>query len=151
LTELLLFAAARTELVHTIIRPALINPLNCVICDRFTASTVAYQGYGRGLELSLIHKLNQSATGGLKPDWTILLDLDVKTSIDRRRKAGDVNRFDTEKVAFLDRVRDGYLMQVIQNEDRYFVLDAMRSLADLRQDIFSFVSAKLRENSEGRR
>ncbi|HEY7270332.1 MAG TPA: dTMP kinase, partial [Dehalococcoidia bacterium] len=103
--ELLMFLAARAELVNEVIRPAL-DAGGVVICDRFSDSTVAYQGYGRGVDVSAIKTLNRWATGGLQPDLTVLLDVPVE--VGRKRKHGDDDVFYRESEGFHSRVREGY-------------------------------------------
>jgi dTMP kinase len=107
LAELLLFEAARAHLVAAVILPALERGA-IVICDRFTASSVAYQGFGRGLGREIVERANAIATGGTSPDLTLLLDLPVQTGLARRAGDGATNHFDNETVAFHERVRAGY-------------------------------------------
>jgi dTMP kinase len=126
--ELLLFLAARAELVRAVIRPALAEG-TIVICDRFSDSTLAYQGYGRGIDLDQVRKLNDSATGGLKPNLTVLLDLPVEAG--RSRKQRDEDVFQGEDDAFHERVRQGYLELAREEPDRWLVLDATRPPAEL--------------------
>jgi dTMP kinase len=113
--ELMLYAADRAEHVRTVIGPAIAEG-RLVVCDRFTDSSVAFQGYGRGLDLDLIDKLNRIATGGLEPDLTILLDLDPAVAASRLEsriagtaEKGTADRFDRETLDFHSRVREGYL------------------------------------------
>lgn len=123
LTETLLFVAARAELVAGVIAPA----LDCgytVICDRFADSTVAYQGYGRGVDLRAIEQLNAVASGGLRPDLTVLLDLPVAEGLARTGSAGQADRFGREDAAFHERVRQGYLELVSREPGRWLVVDA---------------------------
>jgi len=114
--ELLLFAADRAQHVERFIRPQLAAGA-IVLCDRFTASTIAYQGYARGLDLETIDRLNAIATAGLAPDLTVWLDLDPAVGLDRARDRGEVNRLDRESLAFHERVRAGY-RAVYRPEDR---------------------------------
>lgn len=107
--ELLLYNAARAELVETVIRPALLDK-KFVVCDRFIHSTVAYQGYGRGLNHGIINQINDIATGGLVPDLTFLLDIDPALGL-RRKSAENSNRFEAEELDFHQRVRSGYRVQ----------------------------------------
>jgi dTMP kinase len=132
LGELLLFLAARAELVRAIIRPALAEG-SIVICDRFSDSTLAYQGYGRGIGLDQVRRINESATGGLKPDLTVLLDLPVETG--RARKQRDEDAFQGEDDAFHERVRQGYLALAREEPDRWLVLDATRPAEELAAEI----------------
>lgn len=120
--ELLLFAAARAELVSQVIRPAL-QQGKVVLCDRFADSTSAYQGYGRGLDLAVIHSINTLATGGTMPDLTVLLDIPPATGLGRRQ-AELRDRFENEDVAFHNRIRAGYLKLADQEPNRWLVIDA---------------------------
>lgn len=108
-TELLLFAADRAEHVSKLLKPKLIQGVN-ILCDRFTHSSLAYQGYGRGLSLETISFLNQTATGGLKPDLVIWLDLDVEVALERAKKRGSESwtRFEKEGVEFHKSIQAGY-------------------------------------------
>jgi dTMP kinase len=118
-TELLLFNASRAQLVAEVIRPALKSG-TVVICDRFYHSTIAYQGYGRGLPLDLIEAANNIATQGLEPDLTILLDIDVAQGLARKKMR---DRFEREELAFHQRVRQGYLEMAKKDPPRWLVLD----------------------------
>ena len=121
LTELLLFTAARAQHVDQIIAPAL-DSGQIVICDRFEASTVAYQGYGRGIELDLIHRLKQEVTGGLRPDLTIFLDVPVEEGL-ARKGSGSRDAFESEAVEFHQRVRQGYHAMASAGAGDWLVLD----------------------------
>ena len=141
LSELLLFEAARAQLVSTVILPSIRNGIT-VVCDRHTASTVAYQGYGRGLDLEVIRQLNRMAVGELVPDLTILLDLSVESALDRKEaKSGDV--FDTAPVEFHRRVRQGYLAQAADGPERWLVLDATQPPRALAQEVWAKVQPLL--------
>jgi len=108
-TELLLFAADRAEHVRKFIQPNL-ELGNSVLCDRFTHSSLAYQGYGRGLSLDKINYLNEVATSGLQPDLVIWLDLDIEVALERAKKRGEEawTRFEREGAAFHQKIRNGY-------------------------------------------
>lgn len=110
-TELLLYAADRAQHVEQLLRPKLAAG-GLVLCDRYTDSTVAYQGYGRGLSLELIHQLNQIATGGLTSDLTLWLQLDVATGLERMRARGRIDRIEQAGLAFHQRVHQGFAAQV---------------------------------------
>lgn len=141
LSELLLFEAARSQLVSTVILPSLQDGTT-VVCDRHTASTVAYQGYGRGLDLQVIRRLNEMAVGDLVPDITILLDLPVELALKRREsKGGDV--FDTAPVEFHRRVREGYLAQAADAPERWLVLDATQPPRALAYEVWTKVQPLL--------
>jgi len=123
-TEVFLLEASRAELVATVVRPAL-EAGRDVLCDRFDDSTLAYQGGGRGLEADTLATLNRFATGGLRPDLTLLLDLDPAVGLRRRSGAGEANRLDREPEAFHRRVRERYLELARREPERIVVLDAM--------------------------
>ena len=127
LAELLLFEAARAHLVRTVIRPALERG-DWVVCDRFAASSVAYQGFGRGLGRDLVERANAVATGGLEPDVTLLLDLPVDEGLSRRQGEGARNHFDHEQRAFHEQVRAGYLELARGDPARWVVIDASQPL-----------------------
>jgi len=123
--ELLLFNASRAQLVSEIIRPDLESG-KVVICDRFADSTIAYQGYGRGLDLTLVKSVNNAAVQGLKPDLTVMLDLPVEAGL--ARKGGrKPDRFERESMAFHRRVRTGYLKLAEAEPARWLVVDATQS------------------------
>lgn len=139
LAELLLYEASRAQLVDEVIRPALAAG-RIVLCDRFTDSTVAYQGYGRGVELALIERLNALATGGLRPDLTVLLDLDPATGLHRvSQRLGDApagrDRLEREALAFHERVRAGYRALAAAEPDRILLVDAARGLAETEEEV----------------
>ena len=132
---LFLFAAARAELIARTIRPALAGGAD-VICDRFTDSTLAYQGYGDGLPLPIIRQVNAIATGGLVPDLTILLDLDVALGL-RRKQGQEWNVFDDRDLAFHGAVRAGFLAMAAEDPGRWLVVDAAQPLPAVRAAIHS--------------
>jgi len=120
-SELFLFLASRSQLVSRVIRPAL-DRGQIVICDRFDASTFAYQGYGRGMDLALLENLNSFVTDGLRPDLIVLLDLDAEKGLERKRMRLDC--FEREEFVFHCRVREGYLTMAASDPDRWLVIDA---------------------------
>ncbi len=143
LTELLLFNASRTQLVTEVIRPNLENGIT-VICDRYTDSTTAYQGYGRGLDLETVKAINNMATRGLKPDLTVLLN--VPATVGLARKRGERHdRFEQEQLAFHQRVRNGYLKLAAENPERWLIIDATQSQEKIAQIIRRKVSELLGE------
>ena len=124
IAEAFLMEAARAELVATVIRPALAAG-RVVLCDRYDDSTLAYQGAGRGLDTSLLVAMNRAATGGLKPDLTLLYDLDAELGAARRTRAlGATNRLDREPLDFHRRVREQFLALAGREPGRWVVLDA---------------------------
>jgi dTMP kinase len=137
LAELLLFNACRAQLVRDVILPALNKGAN-VICDRFTGSTLAYQGYGRGLGVETVSSINSAATGGLEPDVIFLLDLQPQAGLKRKRNTGD-DRFEAEDIAFHHRVRDGYLDLAGRDPSRWIVLEAQQPAAELGKTVLDRV------------
>ena len=124
--ELLLYSAARAQITEQKILPAL-DKGAIVICDRYYDSTVAYQGYGRGLDLKLIDRLNRTASFGLTPDATFVFDVDYKTSLKRRNKTPD--RLENEKQAFFNRVRRGF--KELSRKRRVILLDGRKDIDSL--------------------
>ncbi len=120
--ELMLFAACRAQLVAQVIRPSL-QQGKVVVCDRFTDSTLAYQGYGRGLSRETIKKINELAVQGIKPDLTILLDIPVQKGL-ARKQSNTTDRFETEDISFHNRMRNGYLKLAAEEPERWLVIDA---------------------------
>lgn len=130
--EILLYSASRAQHVEEVIRPALESGA-VVISDRYADSTMAYQGYGRRLNLDDLAYITTFATGGLRPNVTILLDLDVEAGIRRRTSGGDeMNRMDLQKASFHRRVREGYLQMVADEPHRWIVIDADRPVAEVQ-------------------
>ncbi len=142
-TELLLFNSSRAQLVAEVIRPAL-KQHKIVICDRYTDSTVAYQGYGRKIDIDTINKINSLATAGLKPDLTVLLDIPVSDGF-ARKTGQEPDRFEKEAKAFHQRVRKGYLRLAVEDTQRWLVVDACLSKAKIQQIIWEKVSSLLAE------
>jgi dTMP kinase len=137
-TELLLYEAARSQIVRERILPSL-RAGRVVICDRFFDSTTAYQGYGRGLDLADIERLNRWATGGLEPDLTFFLDLPVKEAMKRMEgRLIDSDRLEEEGCEFLSRVRDGYL-EILARNSRMVHLDATTPIDSIYKQIQSKV------------
>ena len=130
-TELLLYAAARTQHVEECIAPAL-SEGRTVISDRFSDSTTAYQGYGRGLDLGLIDILNRIATNGIVPDLTIVLDVPVKIGLGRLRSR---DRMETETLEFHHRVREGYFAIAKEEPSRVKVISSWRSPQQVHDEI----------------
>ena len=132
--ELFLLAASRVQLLAEIIRPAL-EEGKVVVCDRFTHSTLVYQGYGRGLDLTTVETVNNIATQDLKPDLTILLDISPEQGLARKRSLKD--RFELEDLSFHRRVREGYVKIAAAEPDRWLVIDASlpkRKIAEIIRD-----------------
>lgn len=140
--EALLFCAARAQLVHERLKPHL-SIGGVVICDRFADSTLAYQGYGRGLPLDRLRQLLDFATEGLTPALTFYLDVRPEVGLQRRQASGTVERMDQEQLAFYYRVREGYL-QLAQQSARWIVLDAEQSVEQLAEQVRQHVAQRLR-------
>jgi dTMP kinase len=139
--EALLFTAARAQLVAEVIRPRL-QRRELVICDRFSDSTLAYQGYGRGLELESLSRLQAEATGGLKPDLTILLDLPVEAGLARIPKTAQ-DRLDRETIAFHERVHAGYQQMAAAEPQRWVEVEAAGPPDDVAAKILEATIAAL--------
>ena len=142
--ELFLFSAARAQLLETVVRPALLDG-KIVIADRFTASTIAYQGHGRGLELDLIEQVNRMATDGLTPDITVPPDVDPAVGIRRRAGAASAGQdnFDAAPLEFQQRVRQGYLRQAAGDPSRWLVLDGSEAKGRLSEQIWAKIEPPL--------
>ena len=134
--ESFLFLADRAQHVDCIIKPALENGV-IVLCDRHTDSTVAYQGYGRGIDLEQINHLNKIATSGLKPDLTIVLDVDVETS--QKRVGSEKDRMESAGREFFERVRNGFLEIAKKEPNRVKVVDSTQSIEDIHKQILELV------------
>jgi dTMP kinase len=141
--EVLLYAASRAQLVAEVIQPALAAG-RVVLCDRYADSTMAYQGYGRGLDRDALAALTAVATGGLRPDLTLLLDLDVARGLARRRDEGEeMNRLDLETIEFHRRVRAGYLALAAAEPARWQLIDADRPPAAIQDTLRRLVLERL--------
>ena len=134
--ESFLFLADRAQHVDCIIKPAL-EEGKIILCDRHTDSTVAYQGYGRGLDLSRINMLNDIATGGLKPDLTIVFDVDVETSMKRVGKEKD--RMESAGVGFFNRVREGYLEIAKKEPERVKIINSSDTIENIHKKVVELV------------
>lgn len=141
--EALLMIAARSDLVSTVLRPALAEG-RVVLCDRYGDSTLAYQGGGRGLDAAMLAAWNRAGTGGLVPDLTLLFDVPAELGLARRgRAAGRPNRLDLESEAFHTRVRERYLELARAEPARFVVLDAALAPDVLEARVWSAVAARL--------
>lgn len=146
LTDALLFNAARRQLVREVIRPAL-DAGTTVVCARFADSTLAYQGYGSGVDLDQLRELAAIATDGLTPDLTILLDLPVEAGL-ARKAPGDVTRFEAEfDLAFHRRVRDGFVALAAAEPTRFAVIDATKPVEAVAAHIRVAVDAHTRDSA----
>jgi len=152
-TEILLYSASRAQIVGQVIRPAL-EEGQIVLCDRYADSTMAYQGYGHGLDLRILRIITEFATGGLKPDLTFYLDIGVEEGLRRKREAYEAGRaewtrMDQKEVEFHRRVRAGYLEMAAAEPHRWVVIDASQSVEEIQETIRSRVEAFLRRRDEG--
>ena len=139
-TELFLFLSSRSQLLNTVIRPAL-EKNYIVICDRFDASTFAYQGYGRGMDLDFLKTVNSFVTDGLHPDLIVLLDISAEQGLERKRMKLDV--FEREEFLFHQKVREGYLKMAAAAPERWMVVDAALPPEKIREIIWERVSQLL--------
>ena len=134
--ESFLFLADRAQSIDIIVKPA-VKQGEIVLCDRHIDSTVAYQGYGRGLDINEINMLNNLATGGKKPDLTLVFDVDVETSMKRVGKEKD--RMESAGIDFHNRVRNGYLELAKQEPTRIKVLDATKTIEEIHEKVVEIV------------
>ncbi|HOO76263.1 MAG TPA: dTMP kinase [bacterium] len=155
-TELLLLAASRAQNVFQRIRPA-IERGAIVVCDRFTDSTLAYQGYGRKFDIALLDSLNRIATGGVWPDLTVLLDIDPEIGLRRARElekaeaaAGEGDRFEREAFEFHHRLREGFLTQARKYPSRFRIIPVKDTIEETRRDVIAavdqYLAGRPREN-----
>jgi len=144
-TELMLYNASRAQLIKEVILPS-IKRGAIVITDRFNDSTVAYQGYGRGIDLNLIDSIDRIVTAGLKPDITILLDLDVEVGLKRNRGIHKADRLELEDKAFHKKVRNGYLEIAAKEPERIKLIDASKSIEEIHSKIVSIITEYIAQN-----
>jgi len=147
-TELFLYLADRAQHVNEVILPA-IEAGKIVLCDRFTDSTVAYQGYGRGIELGLLRRLNDIADRGFRPDLTFLLDCPASVGLARTaRRQGETerpseDRFEREKIEFQEKVRAGFLEMARAEPQRFRIIDALRPAEEIALEIRTIIDQEL--------
>lgn len=141
-TELLLYNASRSQHIEELILPSLEGG-KVVITDRFTDSTIAYQGYGRGIDLSLILDIDRIVNNSLRPNVTILLDLDVEEGLRRNRGINKRDRLEFEEIEFHKRVRVGYLEIASKERDRIKIIDASGSIEDVHEKIKCIITEVL--------
>ena len=144
-TEILLFLAARAQLVEQLIKPALQDG-KIILCDRYGDSTLAYQGYGHGLDLEKLRQMLDFATDHLKPDLTILLDLDVKLGLMRKKAEDEWNRLDAYEVLFHERVREGYLNLAREEPNRWRIVDASQGIDAVQADLLRIILDALKNH-----
>ncbi len=141
MTELLLYNASRAQHLRDVIIPSLDRGM-VVITDRFSDSTLAYQGYGRGIEHSIIRTIDRIATNGIMPDITILLDIDVETGLRRNIGVGKDDRFEQEDIDFHRKVRAGYLDIAGMQPDRIFIIDAANTVEAIHKQIIEVIERR---------
>lgn len=145
-TEILLYLASRSQHVEEVIRP-LLEKDTIVLCDRYSDSTLAYQGYGHGVDIPTLKNLLDFSTDGLYPDLTILLDLNVEVGLERRKQSGgEWNRLDAYALAFHKRVREGYLTLVANEPQRWRIVDAAQSFDDVQTALREVIRSELIKN-----
>jgi dTMP kinase len=133
-TETLLLFAARQEHLHSVIRPALASG-QCVVCDRFTDATFAYQGWGRGIDLAKLEALESWVQGPLQPDLTLYFDVPTEVARGRIEATRTRDRFEQEQQAFFERVRNGYLDRAARYPGRIRILDSQRPLFSVQKEL----------------
>jgi len=149
-TELFLYLADRAQHVQDVILPAL-DSAKIVLCDRYTDSTLAYQGYGRGIDLKVLRELNRIADRGVRPDLTLLFDCPVELGLSRTAKrlaeedagAGREDRFEREKLEFHEKVRAGFLELARAEPERFRIIDASRPMVEVTREIKSIIDREL--------
>jgi len=141
--ESLLFAAARAQLTAEQIKPALTKG-ECVICDRFTDSTIAYQGYGRGLNINKLELMNAIATDGLIPDVTFILDIDPEKASERMQTEA-ADRMESGGIDFFQKIRQGYYQIREQNQSRCIVINGEKSQKDISEEIHHIIMERLKK------
>ena len=144
-TELLLMFAARAQHIEHVIKPALARG-TLVLCDRFTDASFAYQGGGRGIEVADIVRLEKFVQGDLQPDLTLLLDASVEVGMTRISERGDKDRFESEQKEFFERIRNMYLERAKQYPNRFRIIDASRTLAEVELQLKSNIEDFLYES-----
>lgn len=142
MTELLLYNADRAQHLKEIILPSLEKGV-IVVTDRFTDSTVAYQGHARGIDMSLINSLDKISTGGFKPGLTLLFDLDVEEGLRRNRDINKVDRLELENIEFHRKVREGYLKIAESEPERVKIVDASALPEEVGRNVWEIVSRKI--------
>jgi len=143
-TETLLYQAARAQFVEEVVKPRLTLG-EIVLSDRYADSTIAYQGYGHQQDLEQVRTLVRYATGGLVPDLTVFLDVDVEIGISRKSKSQEWNRLDAYTLEFHQRVRAGYLEMIKQEPDRWMVVDARKDWEPVQQQLRAAILQRLQK------
>ena len=143
-TEILLFQASRAQLVDQVILPCL-KGVGIVVCDRYADSTLAYQGYGHRMDLVQLQSIVDFATQGLKPDLTLLLDIDVSEGLKRKAQGGEWNRLDAYDLEFHERVRQGYLELARAEPERWVIIDAGLPPRQVQSAMQAVIKKRLQE------
>jgi dTMP kinase len=145
-SEVFLFSAARAQHVRDVILPTL-KENKVVLCDRFSDATIAYQGFGRGLDIHFIQKINETSTGQLKPDMTLLFDTPVEVGLQRAMErislfegASKEDRFEREEIKFHEKVRAGYLSLARNEPERFRIIDGTKSIDEVHREVCSHIS-----------
>lgn len=138
--ESFLFLADRAQNIDVIVNPAIAEG-KIVLCDRHTDSSVAYQGYGRGLDINQINTLNNLATNNQKPDLTLVFDVDIETSM--QRVGNEKDRMESAGKDFFNRVRNGYLELAKQEPERIKVINSTKSIEEVHKDVINIINSKL--------
>jgi len=141
MTELLLYASARAQLVNQVIAPALLEG-KAVICDRFVESSAVYQGIGRGLGVDTVYEVNNYALGNVKPMLTIFMDLDAEQGIKRKKNQAELDRMEQEDMSFHERVVEGYRQLATLYPERIVTIDAMLPIEDIHDRIVAEVEKR---------
>lgn len=148
-TEMLLFAASRAQFVREVVEPALAKGVT-VLSERYVDASLAYQGYGRGIDVALVRRVNEVATGGLLPDLTLLLDIDPAVGLQRARTAGGKegvagrgDRLEQETLAFYERVRAGFLQLARESPQRIVVIDVQGDVERVHRRVIEAVQGLL--------
>lgn len=143
LSELLLYFADRVQHVSEIINPYILEGY-IVISDRFTDSTLAYQGYGRGISLELINNLNKFLLDEFKPEVTILLDLPAELGLARNRNINKNDKFELENISFHNKVREGFLKLAAKEPERFIIVDATKTVREIASEIYEKIRQRLK-------
>lgn len=138
-TEMLLYAAARAQLVYEVIEPAL-QEGKVIICDRYVDSSVVYQGIARELGIDTVYQVNEYAIGGIWPDLTIHLDLEAKEGMRRKKKQTELDRMELETIEFHEKVCEGYRTLAKRDPERMKTIDAMQSIEEIQEEIRKYLN-----------
>ena len=143
ITEMILYAAARAQLVSEVIKPALESG-KIVICDRFVDSSYAYQGFGRGIDLEIVGNVNKAALDGEMPDITFFFDISPEIALNRRRASTGTDRIEREDMEFHMKVYNGYKQLALLNPERIRTIDSNRTVEEISRDIIGWIDRLLK-------